>query len=156
MAVALLWFTLQDPADLIAKLGHDDPDVRETATAALIAMGKPAAKIVEPYLRSDDPEVSARARMIVDAVEPPSPPSDLNDLSGLRESSFGIQGNTLEYYDLRRQQFAVFHRPRFLVQENARTEQIALRREIFNNFRDGAGFTGVSNGRLMQVAPKRR
>lgn len=69
MLALLLW--LQDPADLIARLGHDDPDVREAATAALIALGPKAADVVHPYLTSDDPEVSARARWIVNAIEPP-------------------------------------------------------------------------------------
>ncbi len=70
-----LLLTLQiAPADLIAKLGHDDPDVREAATAELIKLGRPAADIVRPLLKSDDPEVSARAYWILDAVDPPPVP----------------------------------------------------------------------------------
>lgn len=66
MLALLLW--LQDPADLIAKLGHDDPDVREAATAELLKLGRSVVPMLEGHMDSDDPEVSARATMIVEQL----------------------------------------------------------------------------------------
>lgn len=53
---------------LIVDLGSDDAETRERATAALIAVGPPAEKLLEGALETSDAEVRARARQALDAI----------------------------------------------------------------------------------------
>ena len=53
---------------LVRQLGHDRYGVREAATRKLIKMGPDIAGQIRPLLRHDDPEVCARARVILRAI----------------------------------------------------------------------------------------
>jgi hypothetical protein len=55
-------------AELVARLGHEDFQIRENATGGLIEMGIPAKEVVEAATRSSDPEVRFRAQRILDAL----------------------------------------------------------------------------------------
>jgi len=55
-------------AQLVAKLGHEDFQVRENATTSLIELGIPAKQVVETATRSSDPEVRFRAQRILDTL----------------------------------------------------------------------------------------
>jgi hypothetical protein len=54
---------------LIAKLGHDEFDVREQATKDVAALGAPALPLLEEATKSDDPEVSRRAEYAVAQIK---------------------------------------------------------------------------------------
>jgi HEAT repeat protein len=58
-----------DPAALIQRLGADDPAERERATQALEALGEKAVPMLREATRAKDPEVAARAKQILRAIE---------------------------------------------------------------------------------------
>lgn len=54
---------------LIKKLGDDAFDVREKATADLIAMGSPVALLLRQAVNNTDPEISQRAQKILERID---------------------------------------------------------------------------------------
>jgi tetratricopeptide (TPR) repeat protein len=56
-------------AQLVAKLGAEEFDVRENTTAQLIELGHQAIPLIAPYLAVRDPEVAARVRRILEQVQ---------------------------------------------------------------------------------------
>src|SRR5262252_61752 len=70
--MALLWIALawtqalQDPAELIEKLGSDRIEVREAATRRLIELGDAAAPALKALAGDPDAEKAARARRLLD------------------------------------------------------------------------------------------
>jgi hypothetical protein len=65
----LLALLLQDPADLIRRLGSEDADERERATAALEKAGPAALPELRKALATSDPEVASRVRTLVSRIE---------------------------------------------------------------------------------------
>src|SRR5262245_57843411 len=53
----------------IRQLGDDDFDTREQASRDLIAAGRASLPLLRPALKTDDAEVTRRARMCVDEIE---------------------------------------------------------------------------------------
>lgn len=73
MISALLVMALQDPQvdRAIRDLGSDDPETREKATKTLRDRGRPAIQRLKAVLeKTDDPEVAARLRVVLDALDP--------------------------------------------------------------------------------------
>jgi hypothetical protein len=56
-------------AAAVKKLGDDNFEVRERATAELIAAGRLAFAYLRPALKSNDPEVATRAQRAIDDIE---------------------------------------------------------------------------------------
>ena len=56
-------------ADLIKKLGDDDYDVREKASADLVKAGRLAVPLLRPAVRDPDAEVARRATECLRAIE---------------------------------------------------------------------------------------
>src|SRR5438477_7552719 len=54
---------------LIAQLGHDDFKLREDASSKLAKIGKPALAPLRQALSNGDPEVQARAEMLIKRIE---------------------------------------------------------------------------------------
>jgi hypothetical protein len=50
-------------------LHADDAETRDTAVRKLIEAGEPARAAVTPLLKSDDPELAARARAILEGID---------------------------------------------------------------------------------------
>ena len=65
---SILLFAQEESAidALIGDLGDDDWDVREKAVEGLVKIGKEALPRVEIASRSDDPEVAARAKRVIE------------------------------------------------------------------------------------------
>jgi hypothetical protein len=57
----------------VKQLGADAFRAREAAQTALVRIGKPAAPHLKPLLRSDDPEISGRARAILALITKAQP-----------------------------------------------------------------------------------
>ena len=61
---------IQDPAELIEKLGSDDPEARDTAAGKLEKLGTRALKpIREAFKKTDDKDVRNRLRNIITNIE---------------------------------------------------------------------------------------
>lgn len=75
--LAVLILLPQDPDRLIRDLAHEDPGVRDAATAELVKMGKEKARpILERAGAHQDPEVRARAGAVRRIFDPPPPPPE--------------------------------------------------------------------------------
>jgi hypothetical protein len=61
----------------IAKLGSDDYDSREAASAELLGLGRVAYRAVMAACQATDVEVVARAEVLADAIRRAAPPQDL-------------------------------------------------------------------------------
>lgn len=57
---------------LVRALGNPEPGRREAARLGLLAIGSPAVPVLKEALRSDDPEVRASARKLLDQMRIPS------------------------------------------------------------------------------------
>ncbi|MHC4550264.1 MAG: HEAT repeat domain-containing protein [Planctomycetota bacterium] len=68
LAAAVLAQQATDVDDLVAKLGHDDYEVRESATQQLIDLGEKAVPALEKALQSEDLEVRLRAGRALRAI----------------------------------------------------------------------------------------
>jgi hypothetical protein len=68
MLIAILFCAVNEPSELAARLGHEDPEIREKATAEAIALGRPALKTLRILMDSDDPEVAGRAEKAFKAI----------------------------------------------------------------------------------------
>src|SRR5262245_2263375 len=55
----------------IKKLGDADFAVREAAEKELFAIGKPAESALKTAVGSDDPEITSRARRLLEKIFPP-------------------------------------------------------------------------------------
>ncbi|GMV80919.1 MAG: hypothetical protein AMXMBFR7_21030 [Planctomycetota bacterium] len=65
------WGAEADYAALVQQLGSDAFELREQAEAELQRLGKPALAELRAALKSEQPEVAARARRLVARIDPP-------------------------------------------------------------------------------------
>jgi HEAT repeat protein len=87
--------TAEEIQKLVAHLGADQYRVREEATQKLIAIGRPAVKVVRQALKSHDYEVAHRAREVLGAIHS-SVPNLIEDLKDAdpavrKEAAEGLQ-----------------------------------------------------------------
>ncbi|HSI34308.1 MAG TPA: hypothetical protein VK986_12025, partial [Tepidisphaeraceae bacterium] len=76
-------------ADLIAKLGHDDPKVRQDATDALRKIGKDALPALKEAKGSEDLEVSSRAEALLKKIDEDSKPKPVATPGADFDGEFG-------------------------------------------------------------------
>ncbi len=74
LPLALLGFTQDDLArrvnDLVPRLGNDDVETRQKATAGLRALGRPSLPILRDLFKSEtDPEIKARIEELIHGYE---------------------------------------------------------------------------------------
>lgn len=62
-----------DVAELVRRLAHEDPAVRDAATAELLRIGEPALAALREAAKGDDPELVARARRLIAEIDFPEP-----------------------------------------------------------------------------------
>lgn len=72
---------------LIARLGHEDFDTRDSASAALEAMGAPALELLRKAMRSPDEETRSRAEVLVAAITKAGTPSNGSEPGETSEDS---------------------------------------------------------------------
>lgn len=84
---------------LILQLGDPSPAVRESATAKLKTIGKPALDALKEAQNSVDPETKARASLLLQRIQSsiPGGPIDMSRPPALTTLSIGPQGQTTDF-----------------------------------------------------------
>ncbi|HEX7900742.1 MAG TPA: PDZ domain-containing protein [Planctomycetota bacterium] len=96
LTIALALMVAQDaPEDLVRKLGVDDYAEREKATEALRKLGPSAEAALKKGQESEDPEVRARSKALIEELKPQATPRRPKPMApfgqGFRGSSVSVQ-----------------------------------------------------------------